>query len=102
MPVGVQCPIFSSLGEFPSYWDWLWCKSRRFLEGTFMCASSFLVCARLTACVRAHTRPQFRGNTADTALLSLSILIIRFYFYVILNYRVFRLVNSGSAALTLL
>src|SRR6218665_2981932 len=25
MPVGVQCPIFSLLGEFPSYWDWLWC-----------------------------------------------------------------------------
>src|SRR6218665_611974 len=25
MPVGVQCPIFSSLGEFPGYWDWLWC-----------------------------------------------------------------------------
>src|SRR6218665_1108275 len=24
MPVGVQCPISSSLGEFPS-WDWLWC-----------------------------------------------------------------------------
>src|SRR6218665_1642620 len=24
MPVGVQCPISSSLGEFPSYWDWLW------------------------------------------------------------------------------
>src|SRR6218665_2659275 len=25
MPVGVQCPIYSSLGELPSYWDWLWC-----------------------------------------------------------------------------
>src|SRR6218665_1768676 len=25
MPVGVQCPIASSLGEFPSYWDWLRC-----------------------------------------------------------------------------
>src|SRR6218665_3659118 len=25
MPVGVQYPISSSLGEFPSYWDWLWC-----------------------------------------------------------------------------
>src|SRR6218665_3829665 len=25
MPVGVQCPITSSIGEFPSYWDWLWC-----------------------------------------------------------------------------
>src|SRR6218665_3372918 len=24
MPVRVQCPISSSLGEFPSYWDWLW------------------------------------------------------------------------------
>src|SRR6218665_2055883 len=24
-PVGVQCPISSSLGEFRSYWDWLWC-----------------------------------------------------------------------------
>src|SRR6218665_394705 len=23
MPVGVQCPFSSSLGEFPSYWDWL-------------------------------------------------------------------------------
>src|SRR6218665_1084915 len=25
MPVRVQCPISSSIGEFPSYWDWLWC-----------------------------------------------------------------------------
>src|SRR6218665_2681542 len=25
MPVGVQCPISSTLREFPSYWDWLWC-----------------------------------------------------------------------------
>src|SRR6218665_2507101 len=25
MLVGVQCPISSSLGEFSSYWDWLWC-----------------------------------------------------------------------------
>src|SRR6218665_318985 len=25
MPVGVQFPISSSLDEFPSYWDWLWC-----------------------------------------------------------------------------
>ena len=25
MPIGVQCPISSSLGEFPSYWNWLWC-----------------------------------------------------------------------------
>src|SRR6218665_2305208 len=25
MTVGVQCPISSSLGEFPSYWDWLLC-----------------------------------------------------------------------------
>src|SRR6218665_35144 len=25
MPVGVQCPISSSLCEFHSYWDWLWC-----------------------------------------------------------------------------
>ena len=23
MPVGVQCSTSSSLGEFPSYWDWL-------------------------------------------------------------------------------
>src|SRR6218665_1265712 len=23
--IGVQCPISSSLGEFSSYWDWLWC-----------------------------------------------------------------------------
>src|SRR6218665_1962943 len=25
MPVGVHCLISSSVGEFPSYWDWLWC-----------------------------------------------------------------------------
>src|SRR6218665_3743894 len=24
VPVGVQCPLTSSLGEFPGYWDWLW------------------------------------------------------------------------------
>src|SRR6218665_698983 len=27
MPVGVQCTISSSLGEFPSYWDWLYMLS---------------------------------------------------------------------------
>ena len=25
MPVGVQCPISPALGEFPSYWERLWC-----------------------------------------------------------------------------
>src|SRR6218665_2898885 len=25
VPVGDQCPLTSSLGEFPGYWDWLWC-----------------------------------------------------------------------------
>src|SRR6218665_1380635 len=25
--VGVQCPLTSSLGEFPGYWDWLWCPT---------------------------------------------------------------------------
>src|SRR6218665_3349407 len=24
-PVGVQCFLTSSLGEFLCYWDWLWC-----------------------------------------------------------------------------
>ena len=24
-PIGVQWPLTSSLGEFPGYWDWLWC-----------------------------------------------------------------------------
>src|SRR6218665_2613588 len=24
VPVGVQCPLASSLGEFLGYWDWLW------------------------------------------------------------------------------
>src|SRR6218665_1642082 len=28
---------------------------KTFLEGTFMCAQSFLVCTRLTACVCAHS-----------------------------------------------
>src|SRR6218665_3488305 len=23
-PVGVQCPLTSSLGKFPGNWDWLW------------------------------------------------------------------------------
>ena len=23
-PVGVQCPLTSSLAELPGYWDWLW------------------------------------------------------------------------------
>src|SRR6218665_483221 len=23
-PVGVQCPLTFSLGEFPFYWDWRW------------------------------------------------------------------------------
>src|SRR6218665_774517 len=24
VPVGAQCPLTSSLGEFLGYWDWLW------------------------------------------------------------------------------
>jgi len=28
---------------------------KAFLEGTFMCAPSYLVCARLTTCVRVCT-----------------------------------------------
>src|SRR6218665_2922503 len=24
VPVGVQCPLISSLGGFLGYWDWLW------------------------------------------------------------------------------
>jgi len=28
---------------------------KTFLEGAFMCAPSFLVCARLTTCVCVHT-----------------------------------------------
>jgi len=29
--------------------------AKTFWEGTFLCAPSFLVCARLTTCVRAHS-----------------------------------------------
>src|SRR6218665_453952 len=29
--------------------------AKTFLEGTFMCAPSFLVCARLKACVHTHS-----------------------------------------------
>src|SRR6218665_3350813 len=29
-PVGVQCPISSSLAEFLSYWVWLWCPAWAF------------------------------------------------------------------------
>ena len=28
--------------------------AKTFLEGTYMCAQSFLVCTRVTACVHAH------------------------------------------------
>jgi len=31
-------------------------RKAHFLEGTFMCAPSFLECARLTSCVCAHMR----------------------------------------------
>src|SRR6218665_2571186 len=37
MPVGVQCPLSFSLGEFPSYWDWLWCP----LLSPILCPSPF-------------------------------------------------------------
>jgi len=30
-------------------------RTKTFLEGTFMYAPGFLVCARLTTCVSAHT-----------------------------------------------
>jgi len=32
------------------------------LKEAFMCAPSFLVCARLMTCVHTHTRAQLRGN----------------------------------------
>jgi len=34
---------------------------KTFLEGTFMHAPSFLVCARLMTCARTHARTQVRG-----------------------------------------
>src|SRR6218665_2584436 len=37
MTVGVQCPIASSQGEFPSYCDWLWCPGLR----PYWCPSPF-------------------------------------------------------------
>src|SRR6218665_3133638 len=36
MPVGVQCTISSSLGEFPSYRDWLWCPARDFARNAMV------------------------------------------------------------------
>jgi len=33
----------------------LWNMCKTFLEGTFMCVPSLIVCAHLTACVRTHT-----------------------------------------------
>ena len=38
--------------------------AKTFLEGTFMCTPSFLVCAHLMACVCARTHAQLRGNIA--------------------------------------
>jgi len=32
-------------------------RAKTFLEGTSLCTQSFLVCAHLTACLRAHMRP---------------------------------------------
>src|SRR6218665_4017381 len=37
-------------------------SAKTFLKGKFMCGPSFLVCARLTTCIRARTRAQLRGN----------------------------------------
>jgi len=43
---------------------------KTFLEGVFMCARSFLVCARLTACVHSHTS---RGTLSVTAFFVLDL-----------------------------
>src|SRR6218665_3008110 len=40
VPVGVQCPQTSSLGEFSGYWDWLWCPG--LLPVLVCCPSPFL------------------------------------------------------------
>jgi len=42
------------------------------LEGTFMCAPSFLVCTCLTACVRARTRAQLRPFLRDFGTVYIS------------------------------
>ena len=36
--------------------------AKSFLEGTFMCAPSIPVCARLMTCVQSTAHAQFRGN----------------------------------------
>ena len=40
------------------------CVQNTDLDGTFMCAPSFRVCARLTTYMCARTRAQLRGNVA--------------------------------------
>src|SRR6218665_3855713 len=44
MPVGVQCPISSSLGEFPSYCDWLWCPGLSFVLVSIALPFAFQTC----------------------------------------------------------
>src|SRR6218665_1196693 len=40
-PVGVQNPFTSSQGEFPDYWDWLWCPGLPPLSAKCWCPLPF-------------------------------------------------------------
>ena len=54
--VRIKFPLCNILPGLSCIWiDIYEICAETFLEGTFMCAPSFLVCAHLTACVRTHT-----------------------------------------------
>src|SRR6218665_4150581 len=58
MPVGVKCPISSSLGEFPSYWDWFWCRGLSPLIGVHR---PFLRFPYLVFSIRSYLPLDFNG-----------------------------------------
>src|SRR6218665_1177862 len=58
-PVSVQCPLTSSLGEFPGYWDWLWYPG---LPPVFV-SIAFPFAYNISVFVHPHSSPAIGFNS---------------------------------------
>ena len=60
--VHIKFPLCNILPELVWVWNYVLKHVQKIFGGEYMCARSFLVCARLTTCVRTHTRSALEGT----------------------------------------